>query len=41
VSGGPSGGFLVAYDDQPYTVNRDIWGYRWSNQVYLPLIVRK
>lgn len=40
VSHGPSGAFLAAYDDQPYTVNRDIWGYRWSNQIYLPLLVR-
>lgn len=37
---GHGGDFLVAYDDQPYTPNRDIWGYLWGNRVYLPLVVR-
>jgi hypothetical protein len=40
VSDGPIGGFLVAYDDQPSTPNRDTWGYLWGNRVYVPIVRR-
>ena len=40
VSQGPSGDFLVAYDDQPSTPTRGVWGYLWGNRVYLPLTLR-
>jgi hypothetical protein len=40
VSQGPSGGFLVAYDDRPSTNPRAVWGYLWGNRVYLPLTLR-
>jgi len=40
VSDGSLGDFLVAYDDQPYTANRDTWGYLWGNRVYLPFVTR-
>jgi hypothetical protein len=40
VNQGPSGDFLVAYDDQPSTPTRGVWGYLWGNRVYLPLTLR-
>jgi hypothetical protein len=37
VSDGPMGGFLVAYDDQPSTPDRETWGCLWGNRIYLPI----
>jgi hypothetical protein len=41
VSSGPSGDFLVAFDNLPSGApNRDIYGLLWGNRVYLPLVLR-
>ncbi len=42
VAAGPTGDFLVAFDDNEVigTSNRGIYGRVWGNRVYLPLVVR-
>jgi len=40
VAAGPPGDFLVAYDDVPYTSDRNIYGRLWGNRIYLPLVQR-
>jgi hypothetical protein len=40
VAAGLRGDFLVAYDDVPYTSDRDIYGQMWGNRVYVPLVQR-
>jgi len=42
VAAGPTGDFLVAFDDNEVlgTANRGIYGRVWGNRVYLPLVVR-
>lgn len=42
VAAGPTGDFLVAFDDNEVigTANRGIYGRVWGNRVYLPLVAR-
>lgn len=42
VAAGPTGDFLVAFDDNEVTgtANRGIYGRVWGNRVYLPLVLR-
>lgn len=39
VAAGSYGDFLVTYDDNPYTSDRNIYGRLWGNRSYLPLVV--
>ena len=39
-SGGPTGDFLVAYDEAGLFGGVDIWGRLWGRRVYLPLVLR-
>ncbi|MGD8464604.1 MAG: hypothetical protein PVI09_12120 [Anaerolineae bacterium] len=41
VASGPVGGFLATYQDQaPWATHSGVWGHKWGNQAYLPLVVR-
>lgn len=41
VAAGPTGDFLVAWQDQPVgATNTNIYGQLWGNRLYLPLVVR-
>jgi hypothetical protein len=41
VASGPVGGFLAAFRDQaPGATNSGVWGHKWGNQVYLPVVLR-
>lgn len=41
IASGPTGDFLVAFDDQPLLASsRGIYGQLWGNRVYLPLALR-
>lgn len=40
VAAGPHGDFLIAYSDQPYTDDINIYGRLWGNRNFIPLMIR-
>jgi hypothetical protein len=41
VASGPVGGFLAVFQDQgPFATSSGVWGHKWGNQVWLPMILK-